>query len=232
MKIQRIAFFDVDETLIDLKSMFSFRAFYFRFLWGNEKGGKAELAAARRIERHVRQGCDRSAINSLFYEAFHAHQPEQLSEAAQAWYAQERALPGFFIEPTLEALQAHQRSGDAVAFVSGAATQFLAPLAAELGVAHVLANRLETYRGRFTGRLLPPQTIGTGKRQAALALMSELGAAAEDCYAYGDHLSDLALLESVGTPIVVARDPALIRHAEQQGWSILQPTAAAPRGER
>ncbi|MNE05179.1 phosphoserine phosphatase [compost metagenome] len=115
--------------------------------------------------------------------------------------------------------------------MSGSATQFLAPLAAELGVSHVLANRLEMHRGRFTGQLIPPQTIGVGKRQAALSLMSELSAEPNNCFAYGDHLSDLPLLMSVGTPTVVARDPALIQHARQHGWPILWPAIATQGGK-
>ncbi|MCY1531559.1 putative phosphatase [compost metagenome] len=225
MKIHRIAFFDVDETLIDVKSMFSFRAFYFRWLWGKEHGTQANTEAAQRIEDHLRQGSDRSTINTLFYKDFRDHQPEQVVEAVQAWYTQERSRPGFFIPPTLRALQTHQREGDAVAFVSGSAIAFLAPLAKELGVHHVLANRLEIRDGHFTGSLVPPQTIGVGKQEAARQLMADLGVAPSACYGYGDHLSDLPLLESVGHPNVVARDPALVRHAKQLGWPVLQPAA-------
>ncbi|WJV25513.1 MULTISPECIES: HAD family hydrolase [Pseudomonas] len=230
MTIRRIAFFDVDETLIDLKSMFSFRSFYFRQLWGQESGAKAENAAAKRIDQYVLEGRDRSAINTLFYEDFRDHRPDRLAEAVQDWYAQERARPGFFIQPALEALRAHQRNGTDVAFVSGSAVQFLAPLAAELDVTHVLANRLETRNERFTGQLIPPQTIGTGKWEAALGLMNQLGVLAANCYAYGDHLSDLALLMNVGSPTVVARDPALVRHAEQLGWPILWPASSTQGG--
>ncbi|PMY60184.1 MULTISPECIES: HAD family phosphatase [Pseudomonas] len=231
MKARRIAFFDVDETLIDLKSMFSFRAFYFRRLWGEERGGEAEVAAAKRIDEYVRKGFDRSAINTLFYEDFRDHQPDLVADAAQAWYVQERTRSEFFIRPVLQALQEHQGNGDIVAFVSGSAVEFLAPLAAELGVPHVLANRLETRDGRFTGQLIPPQTIGLGKQQAALRLMDTLSVDPADCYGYGDHLTDLPLLMSVGKPTVVAGDPALVRHAEQRDWPILYPDASLHRGE-
>ncbi|MBB4868224.1 HAD superfamily hydrolase (TIGR01490 family) [Pseudomonas nitritireducens] len=224
MTVRKVAFFDVDETLIDLKSMFSFRAFYFRQLLGEERGAQAETAAAQQIDDHLRQGRDRSAINTLFYEVFRDHLPWQVAEAAEAWYAQERLRPGFFIPASLHALKAHQREGDVVAFVSGSAIEFLTPLSRELGVNHVLANQLEIRHGRFTGQLIPPQTIGIGKREAAQRLMAELKVAASECHGYGDHLSDLPLLESVGHPTVVARDPALVRHAEQAGWPVLQPT--------
>ncbi|AZC38137.1 HAD family hydrolase [Pseudomonas chlororaphis] len=231
MKARRIAFFDVDETLIDLKSMFSFRAFYFRRLWGAERGNEAEAACAKRIDEYVRKGFDRSAINRLFYEDFRDHQPALVADAALAWYVQERTRSGFFILPVLQALQKHQSNADIVAFVSGSAVEFLTPLATELGVTHVLANRMETRDGRFTGQLIPPQTIGLGKQQAALRLMDRLNVDPADCYGYGDHLTDLPLLMSIGNPIVVAGDPALLRHAEQLDWPILYPGASLHRGE-
>ncbi|AZD30358.1 HAD family hydrolase [Pseudomonas chlororaphis] len=230
MKARRIAFFDVDETLIDLKSMFSFRAFYFRRLWGEERGSEAEVASAKRINEYVRKGFDRSAINTLFYEDFRDHRPDLVADAAQAWYVQERTRSEFFIRPVLQALQEHQSNADIVAFVSGSAVEFLTPLAMELGVTHVLANRMETRDGRFTGQLIPPQTIGLGKQQAALHLMDRLNVDPADCYGYGDHLTDLPLLTSIGNPIVVAGDPALVRHAEQRDWPILYPGASLHRG--
>ncbi|ETD39707.1 hypothetical protein U724_06080 [Pseudomonas chlororaphis subsp. aurantiaca PB-St2] len=130
----------------------------------------------------------------------------------------------------MQALQEHQSNADIVAFVSGSAVEFLTPLAMELGVTHVLANRMETRDGRFTGQLIPPQTIGLGKQQAALHLMDRLNVDPADCYGYGDHLTDLPLLTSIGNPIVVAGDPALVRHAEQRDWPILYPGASLHRG--
>ncbi|MCW8175653.1 HAD family hydrolase [Verminephrobacter aporrectodeae] len=223
MKVRSIAFFDVDETLINVKSMFSFRSFYFRQLWGEVDGAKADTAATARIEDHVRQGSDRSAINTLFYKDFCFHQTEQVTKAAQAWYEQERRRPGFFIQPVLDLLESHQREGDIVAFVSGSAVEFLVPLAKELGVTHVLANQLDIRDGLFTGSLIPPQTIGIGKQKAAHQLIAKFDVDASNCFGYGDHLSDLPLLESVGYPTVVARDPALVQYAEQRGWPVLHP---------
>lgn len=104
---------------------------------------------------------------------------------------------------------------------------FLVPLANELGVQHLLANRMEVEGGQFTGRFLPPQTIGKGELVAVRALLSRMGIESSFCYGYGDHLSDLPLLEGVGHPHVVARDPALIEVANLRGWPVLWPAAHA-----
>ncbi|MGO4395678.1 HAD family hydrolase [Variovorax sp. M-6] len=227
MQQKRMAFFDVDETLINVKSMFSFRAFYFRWLWGEKRGTFADQEAARRLQLQVREGMDRSVINTLFYEAFRGHWPQLVREAAHEWYLSERSRPDFFIASALAALRKHQRDGVGVAFVSGSAVDFLTPLAKELDVRYLLANRMEVEDGQFTGALIPPQTIGDGKQIAVSSLLSELGIDPSGCYGYGDHLSDLPLLKCIGHPHVVARDPALVEVARLLGWCVLNPMAHA-----
>src|SRR3546814_915150 len=75
--------------------------------------------------------------------------------------------------------------------------------------------------GKYSGNILPPQTIGDGKREAIVGFLKEWKSNPNDCYGYGDHISDLPLLESVGFPVVVARDPTLITVAQERGWRML-----------
>ena len=84
------------------------------------------------------------------------------------WYSEVRSSPGFFIQSTLDQLLSHQVNGVLPVFVSGSSQEILAPLADELGVHYVLANKLEIVRNRYTGEIIPPQTIGIGKRDVIL----------------------------------------------------------------
>ncbi len=43
----------------------------------------------------------------------------------------------------------------------------------------------------------------------------------EDCYAYGDHLSDVAILEKVGHPVVVGDSASMLELASQREWRVL-----------
>lgn len=221
MNLPRLAFFDVDETLIDIKSMFSFRAFYLLRQLGAANGAQAEQQEVDRLGQLMSQGADRAAVNRSFYEVFQGHERSRVIEAADAWFSIEKERPGFFVDTTLRALRQHQEDGVGIVFVSGSLTEILRPLAEYLGVSDVLATRLEVEAGRYTGRLAAPQTIGTGKWKAANQLMLERGAKPGDCYAYGDHLSDLSLLESVGHPRVVAVDPALVEIARLRAWPLM-----------
>ena len=223
MKNTGYAFFDVDETLISIKSMFSFQSFYYRRRWGAMGGSFAEWRSRRQRERLVLNGANRLLVNAGFFKEFQGHRQTDVRSAATDWFEQVCKAPGFFIKPVLAVLHQHQRDGIAPVFVSGSSVDILQPLADMLKVAHVLANRQEVDGGRYTGRLIPPQTIAVGKRDAVQAFLLDHGAAASSCYGYGDHVSDLPLLEAVGHPNVVANDRDLVAIARERGWPVLTP---------
>ncbi len=58
------------------------------------------------------------------------------------------------------------RLGFTLALVSGGFLEVVAPLAADLGIAHVRANRLQVVHGRFTGRVLGPVVDRAAKATA------------------------------------------------------------------
>jgi len=44
----------------------------------------------------------------------------------------------------------------------------------------------------------------------------------DEAYAYGDHASDIPMLELVGYPCVIKKsDNNLVKHAEQYQWAIV-----------
>ena len=221
MSVLKFAFFDVDETLINLKSMFSFRDFYLLNKYGPRTGKIIIISEQERIKKMVDEGHERSLINKAFYQIFSGHKVSELQVGIKDWYKEVRNRPGFFIQPTLNELQSHQMNGVCPVFVSGSSQEILAPLAEELGVQYVLANKLEIVRDRYTGKIVPPQTIGIGKRDVILDFLKSEDSDPATCYGYGDHISDLPMLEYIGFPVVVAGDDSLTRIGKERGWHIL-----------
>ncbi len=223
MSPSRFAFFDVDETLIGLKSMFSFRAFFHRQSLGPELGRLAEDEAQLGLLELLTKGASRVEVNRHFYRTLQGRNRAAVCASAQDWYAQHRHLPGFFVGPVLDRLRAHQEQGVGVALVSGSCAEILLPLAQDLGVEHLLVTQLEVLGGSFTGEVVGMPAIGEGKRLLVQRFLQHHQVDPAQCYAYGDHLSDLPMLELVGHPVVVARNDDLVTLARSRRWTTMLP---------
>jgi len=219
-------FFDVDGTLISIKSMFSFHD-YFVLQWGTA----AEVDRRHRHQKFQdrmaglhKAGAPREALNTAYYEFFCGLCPQDVATSARAWFAETSATtPCLYLPATCARLALHRSEGVEPVFVSGSLPEILAPLADALGVNHILATDLELVDGRYSGRIRPPQTIGAGKAEAIQRFLSEHGVDSRQCLAYGDDRSDQPMLEAVGHPRVVAGDPVLEALAAQRGWPVLAP---------
>lgn len=221
------AFFDVDDTLIRIKSMFDFFPF-----WCDRQGQPDQLSPfLTAFAEAAAQHQPREALNRLYYRFFAGAPQDRLIEAGELWAAQRFGMsepdPAMLVQPVLARLRAYQAQGVTPVLVSGSMPALLAPLGRRLGVEHWLCTRQEVDdRGILTGRILPPQTIGAGKAEAIAAFLAAHGAAAADCLAYGDDLSDAPMLEAVGHPVAVIGSPALADLARRRGWPTLAATAS------
>ncbi len=204
------AFFDVDDTLIAVKSMFSFQDH-----WYAETGDRTGEAAFREeMDRLRAADAPWETLNRRYYAHFAGRSVEAVEAAAACWFARlEAMIPRLFHAPVVAELERLRTAGVEPVFVSGSFPALLAPAARRLGVRHTLATRI-----------LPPQTIGEGKAVAVRAFLAERGVAAERCHAFGDDISDLPMLNAVGHPTAVAGGRGLQAHAERVGWRVLAPT--------
>lgn len=214
------AFFDVDDTLISVKSMLSFQDF-----WYEQTGDiDGQFAYREDLRRHLHPGASWEFLNRLYYRHFAGRVPGQVAALGREWLRWEKAnRPAFYHPRPLAELREHQRVGRAVVFVSGSFPALLNPIAEELGVEHVLATRLEVHDGVYTGEIHPPQTIGEGKAEAIRRFLQARQVAPALCFAYGDDVSDMPMLESVGQPTVVSGGRELEQRARTQGWRVISP---------
>lgn len=212
--VRRAAFFDADQTLITVTSPVDF--------WHYWSGAAptSRFAVGRRLPE-MTPGSDREELNRAYYRLFAGVPSDELLRAGERWYHAYRARAGGFVPATLAALRRHRAAGDLVVLVSGSPRACLAPLAVDLGADRVICAEQEVAAdGRLTGGIVRP-VIGPAKAEAAAELMRRLGLAPADCYGYGDHHTDLALLELVGHPTVVGADPVLAERAARTGWPVL-----------
>ncbi|HEX6497447.1 MAG TPA: HAD-IB family hydrolase [Micromonosporaceae bacterium] len=208
------AFFDVDETLITVKSMFRFLAYYYRAC-GLPDEKYAESVGW--LNDMLASGMPRAQANLKYYELFAGHDADRVAEIGEAWFAEELDGGDLFRPSVVSALDAHRADGKLVVLVSGSFGACLEPVRRHVGADVLLCTVPEIEAGRYTGRVLTPM-IGEAKAAAVHELMAARGLRPEHCHAYGDHSSDLPLLEAVGDPVVVGDDPVLLEHARLRSW--------------
>jgi len=214
------AFFDVDGTLISIKSMFSFLEYLIDELRIGDSERVREYKA--KLQQMIANDAPREEINRFYYSLYAGLDVDMVTQLGQRWYRQVRSQEGLFYPRMLEEVRAHQRRGVRIVLVSGSFHAILQPLADELGIADLIAAPLAVQQGCYTGELTGLPTIGQGKAAGILAYASDHPIDAANCYAYGDDVSDIPMLESVGNPTIVNPDIALRRISQQRRWPIIE----------
>jgi len=133
----------------------------------------------------------------------------------------EEVLAPRFHPAATAALAEHLAEGDEVVVISAALDPVVRSLCRRLGVEHFVGTPCEISDGHYTGRLTGPSPHADEKVAVAAEYMRRWGVDASDCWAYADHGTDLALLESVGHPVAVNPKPELREAAERAGWPIV-----------
>ena len=139
---------------------------------------------------------------------------------AREWY--QRVIRPYLYPAMAATVEVHRRAGHVLGLLTSATRYLAEPLAADLGIEHVLVTQLVVVDGRFTGEAVRPVCYGEGKmywaEQFAKLRDVDLGRS----YFYTDSITDLPVLARVGEPRVVNPDPRLRREAGRRGWPVLQ----------
>jgi HAD superfamily hydrolase (TIGR01490 family) len=212
-----IAFFDVDETLITIKSMFRFLEFHYR-----ERGlpPSAYEEAAGALRRRSAAGVSRLVTNREYYRLYADRPREELFAHGRAWFDTELAGGTLLHPPVVSALRRHREQGALIVLVSGSFRPCLEPVAELLDADDILCSEPEYADGYCTGLVERP-VIGVEKGQLARRLMRRRAVSPSRAAAYADHASDLGLLRSVGHPVAVGDDMVLGGHVAEVGGGTL-----------
>lgn len=219
--MKAFAFFDVDETLIYTKSMFDFLQYWCSETQGNS-GEDFYRERMREIENLVNSGATRKDVNELYYKIFKGADVDLLTKYGQRWFDKSLAKGNFFKINIVLKLKNYINSGIKPVLVSGSMPALLIPIANHLGISadNLICADLEIESGIITGKLIQG-AIGEQKGIRVKRLLEENKVDKSKCYAFGDHISDLSMLEHVGYPSVVDPCGELRLVAVRNNWPII-----------
>jgi len=212
-----MAVFDVDGTLIETNVVEY-------FFWMRLKDQPlsewprflAQMAAQSPrwlyLERRSRAEFQRSFYRE--YEGLEAEEMRLLGREALQAVTLRRIYP-----EGMRRIRRHKEAGHRVLLLTGAVDVVVEPLAELLGVDLDCAHLLQK-DGLFTGDLRSPPSVGEARASLLQEYAGRHAVNLAESFAYADAISDLPMLELVGTPVVINPDARLSQHADQRGWRV------------
>jgi HAD superfamily hydrolase (TIGR01490 family) len=215
---QRIgAFFDFDKTLITVDSP----RLGIRYLWERRLISAyyilKVMAANVFYQRHLVS--DEAMARVLI--SFYRNKPFAPFDAGSQDYYEQVIKP--HLAPNITArVMDHKRKGHILVLISAGLRYLLKPVARDLGFHHLICTDLEVGPdGILTGRTLGPICTDNRKRELANKLAYDLDMDLSSSFAYGNHQSDIPLLELVGHAHAVEPTSKLRKTALENNWPIL-----------
>lgn len=212
-----LAIFDLDNTLLRGDSDYA---------WGQFL-----------IEQHIVDGEAYERENQRYYDEYRAgtldifeflaftlrpladHDRASLDRWHQQ-FMQQKILPMITLA-TRELVDMHRTAGDTLVVITATNSFITRPIAAELGIPHLIATEPEIVDGRFTGRVSGIPCFREGKVQRLRAWLNTNGGDLKGSWFYSDSHNDLPLLQLVEHPVAINPDPTLLQHAQAQHWPVI-----------
>ncbi len=214
----RIVLFDMDGTLVKKNT----GRLYVQFEY--DRGHMSLARVAEVATWHARYLTGYLDIDGLAERAIGWYQGRLMSEIdaeMDDWF--DRYVVSHITGAARRCVASHLERGDTVAIATGGTTYATRPVAKHFGIAHWICSEIELVDGRITGKLVRPACAGRGKLLRTQRWLAEHhpDVPLSQVVFYSDSITDLPLLEAVGTPIVVNPDFRLGLVARKRGWPIL-----------
>ena len=209
-----LALFDLDRTLIDCNSGRLWVALEWR------EGNLSIWEAARGFGWLLRYSLGDHDMRHAFEGAvarLEGQSEAEIERRTADWFNDEvahRIRPG-----ARRALDWHRERGDRLVIATTSSPYAARSARRAFALDDYVSSEFEVREGLFTGRV-SRSCLGEGKAVAVAQYAQQLGQSLEDAWFYTDSVSDRALLERVGHPVVVHPDRKLAVLAVEQGWPV------------
>jgi HAD superfamily hydrolase (TIGR01490 family) len=146
--------------------------------------------------------------------------PKDELHALRTHFVKECILP-LITQKSRDLLKKHKDQGDYLLIITATNLFVTEPIAAELGVDHIIATEAEQINGEYTGKVSGIPSFQDGKVTRLASWLDQTGQTLTDSYFYSDSHNDLPLLKQVDYPVAVDADETLTAFAKAQNWPII-----------
>lgn len=211
---RHFAAFDLENTLIASNVVESYAWLATRHLTTPQRVRFALRTLTEAPDLWRRDRVDRTDFLRYFYRRYKGAPVSQLDEDAVEMLSHLILTKSF--PAGLRRVRAHRAAGHRTVLITGALNLAVAPLAPLFD--DVIATRISTADGRYTGQVVDVPPTGEMRAQLMVDWAQERGLDTGQGVAYADAASDLPMLEAVGYPVAVNPEARLTTIAQRRGW--------------
>jgi len=217
--LKRVAFFDVDNTLLRGSSLYFLgRGMYQRGFFSKRDISAFVLANLRYRLTGTENPDEIARVQNAACEFIKGHKVDEILAIGSEVY-DEYVSPALW-QGTIEIANEHLKNGEEVWLVTATPEALAHLIALRLGFTGALGTKAEALHGEYTGKMIGALLHGKEKARAIKELATKEGIDLTNSYAYSDSHHDIPLLEAVGNPRAINPDTILQIRAIRDNWQI------------
>jgi HAD superfamily hydrolase (TIGR01490 family) len=218
------AFFDIDGTILNTKSMFSFLHFYWshKAMHGKEVGEQKYQDYLAQVKKQYSQNIKRENINLGFYKNFSQSCVTLVDKISAEWWNTLMKQKDLFNPSSVELIKYYQNNHIEVTLVSGSMSPCTQHVKNHLNISDSLNTNLAEEEGKYTGEVIGDIMIGQGKSTSIKNYAEKHNIDLSKCIAYGDHFSDIPMMKTTPDRVAINPEEKLKEYALKHNWKIIE----------
>lgn len=130
-------------------------------------------------------------------------------------------LKKYFFQEAIDLIKNHQSRDREILLLSNVIDVLTRKIAEFLNIKYYMCTNLEVINNKFTGKITKEIVYGENKGFLVKNFINNNHFSFNESWAYGDHITDVYVLEISSHPFAVNPDKNLAREAQKRGWPIL-----------
>jgi HAD superfamily hydrolase (TIGR01490 family) len=212
---KKIVLLDLDGTLISGQSQVHFLFYMFKM-------GEIDVVSLVRVViwylkyKYSSASIDTGLAANIYQKFVGGRTKEALAQIVSGFFS--KVLLGKINKPLLRRVLSLQSEGYEIVLTSASIEPIVSKVADYFSFDQSTSTMLAVENGVYTGAVEGGFNEGTQKKDSLISL---LGSAHFEGYAFTDSESDVAIFELVSHPVVVSPNRSLRELAEERGWEIM-----------